>query len=56
MVRLGFTAAAVVVILGWLLFLRTIMFLVVPALILAAIWGWWEIRELRRAMRTPPAS
>ena len=55
MVRLAFTAAAVVVILVWLLFLRTIVFLVVPALILAAIWGWWEIRELRRAMRTPPA-
>ncbi len=55
MVRLGFTAAAVVVILVWLLFLRTIMLLVVPALILAAIWGWWEIRALRRAMRTPPA-
>ena len=54
MVRLGFTTAAVVVVLVWLLFLRTIMFLVVPAFILAAIWGWWEIRELHRVMRTPP--
>ena len=55
MVRLGFAAAAVVVFLVWLVFLRTVMALIVPGLIVAAVWGWWEIRELRRAMRTPNA-
>lgn len=54
MARLGFVAAALAVVLVWLFFLRTILVLVVPGLVLIALWVWWEVRELRRAMRTPP--
>lgn len=51
-IRLAVVAAGLVLL--WLIFARTMTLLIILVVIVGAVWGWWEIRELRKAMRTPP--
>ena len=52
--RLWLAAALVAVFLIWWLFFQAVVVLVVLGAIVAGVWIWWEVRALRKAMRTPP--
>ncbi len=54
MFRLWIAAAAIVFYLIWSFFIQATMVLVLVLIVAAGIWGWWEFRQLRKAMRTPP--
>ena len=54
MFRLWIAAAAVLFFLIWILFFQAIVVLVIFAVVVGCIWIWWEVRELKKAMRTPP--
>ncbi len=54
MFRLWIALGAVLLLLIWNLFIKTVMVLVLVLVIGGGIWVWWEVRRLRKAMRTPP--
>lgn len=56
MTRLWMAVAAAALFVLWLVFVRITSVLVILAVIGGGLWAWWEIRELRKAMRNPPDS
>ena len=52
--RSGVVAVVAVLVVFWYLFIKTTLILVGLLVIAAGAWGWWEIRELKKAMRAPP--
>ena len=54
MTRVWMGAGVVLLLIFWWIFARTITLLVILLLVAAGVWGWWEVRSLKKAMRTPP--
>lgn len=54
MFRLLMLIAAVLFVVVWFLFIKAMLVLIVVGIVMAGVWIWWEIHELRKAMRTPP--
>ena len=54
MFRLWIIAGAVLFLVLWNVFIKTVLVLVLVLVGGGAVWGWWEIRQLKKAMRTPP--
>ena len=53
MIRLWFAVGLILFVLTWLYLFRITLALVIVLLLVGGAWGWWEVRQLRRAMRVP---
>lgn len=54
MTRIWMAFGVVVLLILWWVFARTIALLVILLIVAAGVWGWWEVRALKKVMRTPP--
>ena len=53
MIRLWLAAGLILFVLIWFFLFRVTLVLVIVLLLVGGAWGWWEVRQLRRAMRAP---
>lgn len=53
MIRLWIAAGLILFVLVWLFLFRITLALVIVLLLVGGAWGWWEVRQLRRAARAP---
>ena len=53
MIRLWLAAGLILFVLIWFFLFRITLVLVIVLLLVGGAWGWWEVRQLRRAMRAP---
>ena len=56
MTRIWMGVGVVVLLILWWVFARTIALLVIVLVVAAGVWGWWEVRALKKAIKAPPDS
>ncbi len=56
MFRVWIVGGLVLLVLIWNLFIKAMIVLVIALVIGGGIWGYWEIRHIRKATRKPPGA